>query len=380
MLLIHTALVVDERAPTLKEVVEIDQTYPNLITVHPRKEFGMYMPASFHPKMILIKFDDRLRVVIGSGNFLEDDWTVWENIFWMRDFYPAKENKPTRFGDCLKYYIRFSLGQTYDFVSNFLGMELDDYDLNETQICLVSSLPGRWKKKNTPQMGLHVIQSILEEFQPKVKFTLDNIRIRYACSSVGILTVKLLADFAQPFVQEAALAKTGTNPAKSKAAERISIMFPSAKFVSKAKGGLRAGSCLFLEASKYQNPKFQRDSLKQYDRNMPAHQTPEKANLLNSDVMSYQRSKVPHMKVSIITNSDEEVNDDTIIYFGSHNFTVAAWGQLELDGTQVSIQNYELGVMFPPCPQSRDAKKQLINLIGITANPASFSSDTPFFR
>lgn len=377
---VQTALVMDEGSPTTKASVEVDQVYPNVIMVHPRKEFGMYMSASFHPKMILVKFDDRLRVIIGSGNLAETDWAIWENIFWMKDFYPAKDKQSTRFGESLTHYIHFMLGQTNEFVSNFLGIDLSDYDFNETQICLVPSLPGRWKKRNAPQMSFHLIQTILDEFKPKVKFTMDNIRIRYVSSSVSMLTVKLLADFVQAFVQDPALNKTGNNPAKSKAAEKVSILYPSAKFIKRAKGGLRAGGCLFMDSTKYQSPKFQRGSLKQYDRVIEIHESPEKITELNSDLMSYNRPKVPHMKVSVITNSDEEVNDDTIIYFGSHNFTVAAWGQLELDGTQVSISNYELGIMLPPQSGSKDAKKQIIDLIGIPNNPASFGNDAPFFR
>ena len=38
----------------------------------------------FHPKLILIRFPDRLRVVISSSNLMEEDWTEWAQCVWMQ--------------------------------------------------------------------------------------------------------------------------------------------------------------------------------------------------------------------------------------------------------------------------------------------------------
>jgi len=32
-------------------------------------------------------------------------------------------------------------------------------------------------------------------------------------------------------------------------------------------------------------------------------------------------------------HGEEVVDDETVLYFGSHNFSAAAWGKLELKGT-----------------------------------------------
>lgn len=38
----------------------------------------------FHPKLLLIRFPDRLRVVISSSNLFEEDWTEWAQCVWMQ--------------------------------------------------------------------------------------------------------------------------------------------------------------------------------------------------------------------------------------------------------------------------------------------------------
>ena len=52
----------------------------------------------------------------------------------------------------------------------------------------------------------------------------------------------------------------------------------------------------------------------------------------------------------VVTNNSEklEIDDDTFMYFGSHNLSAGAWGNLEKDSTQISMSNWEIGIAFPP--------------------------------
>ena len=44
----------------------------------------------------------------------------------------------------------------------------------------------------------------------------------------------------------------------------------------------------------------------------------------------YYHGIIPHTKTIIVAdNEEEQINDHTIIYFGSHNFTPSAWGKYE---------------------------------------------------
>ena len=57
-----------------------------------------------------------------------------------------------------------------------------------------------------------------------------------------------------------------------------------------------------------------------------------------------------HAKFIIVTDrgAESEITDDTVLYFGSHNFSAGAWGNLEKDESQLAIANWEIGVAFGP--------------------------------
>ncbi len=51
----------------------------------------------------------------------------------------------------------------------------------------------------------------------------------------------------------------------------------------------------------------------------------------------------------IVTKDDHGIiDDDTIIYFGSHNMSTSSWGREEKQASQFAIANWELGVAYMP--------------------------------
>ena len=62
-----------------------DEINKNLITLYPKKKIKRSI-GSFHPKIMFLKFKDRLRIVIGSGNLATGDWIFWINSFIIMDF------------------------------------------------------------------------------------------------------------------------------------------------------------------------------------------------------------------------------------------------------------------------------------------------------
>ena len=47
----------------------------------------------FHSKLMLLEFDDRLRVVVTSANLYKMDWEQISNVTWFQDFYPKAKIK-----------------------------------------------------------------------------------------------------------------------------------------------------------------------------------------------------------------------------------------------------------------------------------------------
>jgi tyrosyl-DNA phosphodiesterase-1 len=66
-----------------------------------------------------------------------------------------------------------------------------------------------------------------------------------------------------------------------------------------------------------------------------------------------------HSKV-IIAYTDQ-VDDSSIIYLGSHNLSKAAWGSLTKNGSNISIQNYEAGVVLLPGEGTAAMKQNIVS-------------------
>lgn len=76
------------------------------------------------------------------------------------------------------------------------------------------------------------------------------------------------------------------------------------------------------------------------------------------------------------------IDDETLLYFGSHNFSAAAWGNIEKKGTQISIANCEIGVVFPPADGSKEMKIKILESLPLKVLPCpkryNLEIDRPF--
>ena len=341
-------------------ILQTSKSNPNYLVYFPRKKVMSYCCSSFHPKLILIKFSSFLRVVIGSGNLLEQDWIVWENIFMMKDYPFRLPSKSTHMADQLKHFLSFIFDSKYDSIKNFLDLDLREYDCSESQFYLVPSLPSRWTLGSDFNYGLNQLKTIYSTHKPKTLFTPENVSFLYVTSSVGNLQSKFILDFVQCFFEKS---KEPLNfDQKEKILSKTKVYYPSRNFTEKSKYGVKSASCLFLSRDHYETFKFQKRVLRQFERK------------------SKENTRIPHLKIFIISNNGEELNDDSIIYIGSHNFTQAAWGRLELDQSQVCINNYELGIIVPPLKNSTLAKQALLNQFDLKLDTEGFDENIkPYF-
>ena len=68
-----------------------------------------------------------------------------------------------------------------------------------------------------------------------------------------------------------------------------------------------------------------------------------------------------HAKIMVINDENNKINDESLLYFGSHNFSPSAWGNIEKGGSQIHMANWELGIVFPPGPDTSKLKNDIIN-------------------
>jgi len=83
---IKVTLVTEPQNPTDPKVDKNVLGYSNFTIVKlPKNNFANFV-GLFRAKLTILKFSHFLRVVIGTGNLSVNDWTIWENCLWFRDF------------------------------------------------------------------------------------------------------------------------------------------------------------------------------------------------------------------------------------------------------------------------------------------------------
>lgn len=83
----------------------------------------------------------------------------------------------------------------------------------------------------------------------------------------------------------------------------------------------------------------------------------------------------------MVNGPNNEIDDETLLYFGSHNFSPSAWGNQEKKDTQLHTANWELGIVFPPGIDTGGLKKQIMESMALDMiDPKKFDLpyDEPF--
>ena len=198
--------------------------------------------------------------------------------------------------------------------------------------------------------GLCLARMLLHRHPTKQEFTLQNMKITYQSSSLGMVDFKLLFDIAYSFVpgwrfEWSHLSKE----LKEDIISVFSIVFPTEEYIQDSLLGPETAKCVFLKKDLYQTSKFRKEVMAQFEGN---------------GRISNNGQVIPHMKAMIISNENGEINDDTVMYIGSHNLTKAAWGRYEKFSHKIYLSNYELGVILPPFPNSKYVKRDIVSKMG----------------
>ena len=83
----------------------------------------------------------------------------------------------------------------------------------------------------------------------------------------------------------------------------------------------------------------------------------------------------PHNKVIIVANQDYSVDDDSLIYIGSHNLSSAAWGYEGTEGDYAGRHagmNTEMGIIYPSKKGSGPMKRKILESLSFSMEPKDF--------
>ena len=316
--------------------------------------------GKFHSKLIILKFPNFLRIIVPSANLTDGDWYYWGQIIWFQDFplitkNESKEEKDKQrskdFRDYLKQFMKTFMPHTYEgkrFWTD-LNINFDLYDFSDSSVDLVASANGRFIGDEEKDLfGVGRLNSLMDNKYFNVN---KNDTLLVQCSSFGISKQK---NFFYNLYKGFNLTELNN----------VDIFYPSEDYIYTCEKGVELSSCLFFNNEAY---KIYKDKL---------HDIVLKEQFKD-------RKTVFHSKIFITGKRNKLgkflLNNDSIIYIGSHNFSTSAWGNFEKNGTQISIANYELGIIFDINLLSFQEKLDIYNNILFNFDAPKYTEDdVPF--
>lgn len=206
--------------------------------------------------------------------------------------------------------------------------------------------------------GMCLARVLLHRHPTQKEFTLENMMISYQSSSLGMVDFKLLFDLAYSFVPGWRFEWSHlSRELKEDIIGVFNVIFPTREYIEDSLLGPETAKCVFLKKSLYDTSKFRKEVMAQYEGN---------------GLISNNGQVIPHVKAMIISNENGAINDDTVLYLGSHNLTKAAWGRYEKYSQRIYVSNYELGVILPPFPGSEYVKKEIVSKMGFKYPPRKY--------
>lgn len=370
------SLIIKEGSGNNIEEIDEDITF-----IHPKLDFTMKW-GKFHSKLTIFKFPEFIRVIIPSANLTNGDWYYWGQIIWFQDFYLKKEkiekiknshkmenhcindknlnytqNSNNLDNSCdfevyLQKFIDSILPNNYKTTKWYqkLNLNLSEYDFSHTCVDLIASASGRFKNERKFDFGIGRLKYLTKTYTQQRKSLNNSLnRLIIQCSSIGkSLKEKFLSDFCESFLCR-----------KKEESYKIEIIYPTIEYVDSFQHGRDLSSCLFLNKEtflmhKYKFKKFEVIS-----------------ELENCKTIFHSKFFICGDHNQIHPNG---ISDNTIFYFGSHNFSVAAWGNFEKNDSQVSIANYELGILFNPIKLRFEEKQNIVKSLLVNLNSSFYSN------
>lgn len=284
--------------------------HPNLLVCHPPLKGRQTM----HAKLMLLVYPGFLRVVVSSANLVPYDWCQLENVVYVQDFPETKldtKRPKLALSSSLQADLKLFLSKC-EVPSSVLDI-LESYDFGNSKVELVISVPGSVPGSHS-DLGRYSLSKKLLKLIPTLP-TATKASLLYQTSSLGSLT----QDFIQMFWDTIYPALKGQHP-------DFKVVFPTRETVAGSLLGTEGGGTIFFNAFNY-NSTFPKPIL--------------------HDAISLRQGSLSHSKIilgQVITSTTS--TPFQWIYYGSHNFSGAAWGNKLNKTSQCTINNYELGIIM----------------------------------
>ncbi|XP_026534955.1 tyrosyl-DNA phosphodiesterase 1 [Notechis scutatus] len=286
--------------------------------------------GTHHTKMMLLNYEEGLRVVIHTSNLIDDDWYQKTQGIWLSPLYPrlppgsadSDGESHTNFkSDLISYLISYKSPSLMEWVEI-----IKQHDLSETRVYLIGSTPGRYQGNAKEKWGHLKLRKLLKEQATQIPDQ-NSWPIIGQFSSIGSMGVDQSKWLCSEFRES--LGSLGSNLKNPPNQIPIHLIYPSVENVRQSLEGYPAGGSL---------PYSMQTAQKQLWLHSYFHKW--------SAETSGRSHAMPHIKTYMRVSLDFQ----KIAWFlvTSANLSKAAWGAFEKNGTQLMIRSYELGVLFLP--------------------------------
>ncbi|KAL2201350.1 tyrosyl-DNA phosphodiesterase-domain-containing protein [Corynascus similis CBS 632.67] len=306
----------------------------------------MHGIGSMHSKLMLLKYEKYMRIVVPTGNLMSFDWGetgTMENMAFIIDlpkFETAEAREAqilNRFAEQLFYFLR-AQGldeKLLDSLRNYDFTEAGRYEFVHT---IPGSHTGDDALKRIGYCGLgHSVDAL-------VGATSEPVELDYVCATLGainygLLTALYYACLGDPLAEyeERTSGSQGKREAFTKRVnslvkKHMRIFFPSRETVLQSKGGKDGAGTICIQPKWWQAATFPRELVR--------------------DCKSVRPGVLMHSKVIYVRPRDAASNPDhCFAYVGSANLSESAWGRISKDRAsgkpKLICRNWECGVLVP---------------------------------
>ncbi|KAK3296034.1 tyrosyl-DNA phosphodiesterase-domain-containing protein [Chaetomium fimeti] len=304
----------------------------------------MHGIGAMHSKLMLLKYEGYMRIVVPTGNFMSYDWGetgTMENMVFIIDlpkFEYAEQREaqePNAFSEDLFYFLR-AQGLDEKLVSS-----LRNYDFTEAdRYAFVHTIPGSHTEEDVwSRTGYY---GFGEKVRGLVRCTAEPLDVDFVCASLGAINYGLLSAMYYACLGDPLLEYEARMGSKSKrepftarvnflVREHMRIFFPSRETVLQSKGGKDGAGTICFQSKWWQAPTFPRELLR--------------------DCKSVRPGVLMHSKIIYIRPNDPDLRSGRCLaYVGSANLSESAWGKLVRDRTtdkpKLTCRNWECGVLL----------------------------------
>lgn len=298
-----------EFSKTLKNNVNI-----TFINVNLPYTFGTH-----HSKLMILIYEEGIRIIIHTGNLIEDDWKFKVQTLWISPKFKKIPKRDSKMSeninddqlfkiDLINYLRKYGIKKVTD-LANYLS----HYDMSNANVYFIGSIPGKHKINEQSFGHIELMKYISRHFK---EISMDDILICQV-SSIGSL-----GKTEKEWLSDEFLTSLRSD------IKNFKLIYPSMNNVLTSYEGLDGGSCLPYSFDVCKKQMYLNRYLCQW----------------KADV-TMRTNYCPHSKIySLVSKTDNKTIKWLLLT--SANLSKAAWGQLDSSKSFITIRSYECGVLL----------------------------------